>query len=163
MAGEPRVCNYIDVPLQHASDAVLRRMGRGVTRLSEDPDWAAGRIAGTYQWDSTYEQNTDVLEDGQELVFVEPLAAAFQIMRQVKLTASDRVVVLGDGRLAQLVVRVLRMKLKRTLMVGRHPAKLEAAEKELAASEERLEQGRATRVQLESEKAALNQTAARVP
>lgn len=40
---------------------------------------------------------------------------------------------------------------------------LEAVKTELAASEERLEQGRATRVQLESEKAALNQTAARVP
>jgi threonine dehydrogenase-like Zn-dependent dehydrogenase len=65
-----------------------------------------------------------------EAVFVEPLAAAFQIVRQVKLTQSDRVVVLGDGRLAQLVARVLRLRLKRTIMVGRHAAKLTAAEKQ---------------------------------
>jgi len=65
-----------------------------------------------------------------EAVFVEPLAAAFQIIRQVKLTRSDRVVVLGDGRLAQLIVRVLRLHLRRTLMVGRHQAKLDAAEKQ---------------------------------
>jgi threonine dehydrogenase-like Zn-dependent dehydrogenase len=71
----------------------------------------------------------DAISDS-EAVFIEPLAAAFQIVRQVKLTKSDRVVVLGDGRLAQLVVRVLRMRLKRTIMVGRHPAKLEAAEKQ---------------------------------
>jgi len=65
-----------------------------------------------------------------EAVFIEPLAAAFQLTRQVKPAQSDRVVVLGDGRLAQLVVRVLRLRLRRTLMVGRHPAKLEAAEKQ---------------------------------
>ncbi len=65
-----------------------------------------------------------------QAVFVEPLAAAFQIIRQVKLTKSDRVVVLGDGRLAQLIVRVLRLKLKHTIMVGRHQAKLDAAEKQ---------------------------------
>lgn len=48
-------------------------VGRGVKRLSEDPDWSAGRIGGTYQWDSTYIQNVDALEDGQELVFLDPL------------------------------------------------------------------------------------------
>ncbi len=48
-------------------------VGRGVKRLAEDPDWTSGRVAGTYQWDSTYSQNTDALQDGQELVFVEPL------------------------------------------------------------------------------------------
>ena len=71
----------------------------------------------------------DTISDS-EAVFIEPLAAAFQIVRQVKLTASDRVVVLGDGRLAQLVARVLRTRLKRTIMLGRHVGKLEAAEKQ---------------------------------
>ena len=32
MADEPKVCKYIDIPLQHASGPVLRRMRRGVTR-----------------------------------------------------------------------------------------------------------------------------------
>jgi len=71
----------------------------------------------------------DSVSDSQA-VFVEPLAAAFQLTRQVKFTKSDHVVVLGDGRLAQLVVRVLRLQLKRTIMVGRHEAKLDAAEKQ---------------------------------
>ncbi len=65
-----------------------------------------------------------------EAVFVEPLAAAFQVARQVKLSPTDRVVVLGDGRLGQLIVRVLKRSLRRTVMVGRHAAKLEAAEKQ---------------------------------
>ncbi len=32
MAGEPKVCHYLDLPIQHASDAVLKRMGRRTTR-----------------------------------------------------------------------------------------------------------------------------------
>lgn len=65
-----------------------------------------------------------------EAVFIEPLAAAFQIVWQLKMTRNDDVVVLGDGRLAQLVARVLQRRLKRALMVGKHPGKLEAAEKQ---------------------------------
>ena len=63
-------------------------------------------------------------------VFVEPLAAAFQIIRQIKCAGNDNVVVLGDGRLGQLIVRVLKLRVRRLLMVGRHAAKLEAAEKQ---------------------------------
>jgi len=32
MAAQPKVCNYLDIPLQHASDSVLKRMRRQVTR-----------------------------------------------------------------------------------------------------------------------------------
>ncbi len=34
IASEPKICNYVDLPLQHASDAVLRRMRRGDTKES---------------------------------------------------------------------------------------------------------------------------------
>jgi len=34
MAGEPRICRYLDMPLQHVSDKVLRAMGRGTPRRS---------------------------------------------------------------------------------------------------------------------------------
>ncbi len=71
----------------------------------------------------------DAVRD-DEAVFVEPLASALQLVRQVKLAGADQVVVLGDGRLAQLIVRVLKGRVKRTVMVGRHAAKLEAAEKQ---------------------------------
>jgi len=71
----------------------------------------------------------DALSD-EQAVFVEPLAAAWQIVRQIKFSPSDDVVVLGDGRLGQLIVRVLKPLPRRCVMVGRHPAKLEAAEKQ---------------------------------
>ncbi|MFT5999326.1 MAG: ribosomal protein S12 methylthiotransferase [Neolewinella sp.] len=32
MAAQPKICNYLDIPLQHASDAVLKRMRRQITR-----------------------------------------------------------------------------------------------------------------------------------
>ena len=66
----------------------------------------------------------------QEAVFTEPLAAAFQITRQIKFDRRDHVVVLGDGRLGQLVARALKPLLDHCRMVGKHPRKLEAAEKQ---------------------------------
>lgn len=33
MASKPNICNYVDIPLQHASDKVLKSMRRGVTRV----------------------------------------------------------------------------------------------------------------------------------
>ncbi len=32
MAEEPKICHYLDLPIQHASDEILRRMGRRTTR-----------------------------------------------------------------------------------------------------------------------------------
>jgi len=32
MANNPKICNYLDIPLQHISDPLLRSMNRGVTR-----------------------------------------------------------------------------------------------------------------------------------
>jgi ribosomal protein S12 methylthiotransferase len=32
MAGHPQICPYLDLPIQHGHDAMLRRMGRGYTR-----------------------------------------------------------------------------------------------------------------------------------
>ncbi|MCD7766812.1 MAG: 30S ribosomal protein S12 methylthiotransferase RimO [Lachnospiraceae bacterium] len=32
MAREPKICHYLDLPIQHASDAILKRMGRRTTR-----------------------------------------------------------------------------------------------------------------------------------
>jgi len=68
--------------------------------------------------------------DDVSAVFVEPLAAAFQVVRQVRLDRGSKVVVIGDGRLGQLVARVVKLFVARPLLVGRHEAKLEAAEKQ---------------------------------
>lgn len=34
MKNEPKICHYLDMPIQHSEDAVLRRMGRHTTRES---------------------------------------------------------------------------------------------------------------------------------
>lgn len=34
IASEPKICNYVDIPLQHASNSVLKRMRRGDTKES---------------------------------------------------------------------------------------------------------------------------------
>ena len=51
-------------------------------------------------------QIPDEVED-RNATFVEPLAAAFEILEQVHLKPGMPVLVIGDGRLAQLIVRVL--------------------------------------------------------
>jgi threonine dehydrogenase-like Zn-dependent dehydrogenase len=57
-------------------------------------------------------------------VFVEPLAAAHEILDQVEPTEDDRVLVLGDGRLGQLCAAALARSGCRTLVAGRHPEKM---------------------------------------
>jgi len=62
-------------------------------------------------------------------VFTEPVAAAFRIAEQVDLSAEDRVIVLGDGKLGQLVAQVLWLRTKRLVCVGRHRWKLRLLER----------------------------------
>jgi len=57
-------------------------------------------------------------------VFTEPVAAAFQILVQVPLQDTDRIVVLGDGRLGNLCAQVLAGVTPHLLVVGKHAAKL---------------------------------------
>lgn len=57
-------------------------------------------------------------------VFTEPVAAAFRIIEQVRLSPTDRVVVLGDGKLGQLIAQVLWLHAKNLVCVGKHDWKL---------------------------------------
>jgi threonine dehydrogenase-like Zn-dependent dehydrogenase len=57
-------------------------------------------------------------------VFTEPLAAACEIVEQVHVRPTDRVVVLGDGKLGLLVAQVLALTGCELLVLGRHEAKL---------------------------------------
>ncbi|WP_417689250.1 ABC transporter substrate-binding protein [Roseibium sp.] len=45
----------------------------GNVRLYENPQWWDGRIAGSYEWDSTFFKYSDPLQEGQELVPVKLL------------------------------------------------------------------------------------------
>lgn len=63
----------------------------------------------------------------EQAVFVEPLAAACEILEQVKVGQFREAAVLGDGKLAQLISRVLRTALPRVVMYGKHGKKLSLA------------------------------------
>ncbi|MBH8564758.1 alcohol dehydrogenase catalytic domain-containing protein [Nostoc sp. CENA67] len=56
--------------------------------------------------------------------FTEPLAAALEIQQQVSLGKNDRVLVVGDGKLGQLVAQTLALTGCELLVVGRHQDKL---------------------------------------
>lgn len=63
----------------------------------------------------------------EDAVFVEPLAAAFNILEQVKIGDSSDVVVVGDGKLAQLIVLALTRTGCLITIIGRHEKKLALA------------------------------------
>lgn len=63
----------------------------------------------------------------QLAVFAEPLAAALEVGQQVHIKATDRVAVLGDGKLGILIALGLRCLCPELVLVGRHPEKLDIA------------------------------------
>ena len=65
----------------------------------------------------------DALSD-EIAVFTEPVAAAFQIPAQISIRGTDRIIVLGDGRLGNLCAQVLARLSSHVLVVGKHPQKL---------------------------------------
>jgi len=56
--------------------------------------------------------------------FTEPVAAALEIQQQVKITEGDRLLVVGDGKLGQLVAQTLALTGCELLVIGRHTEKL---------------------------------------
>ena len=63
----------------------------------------------------------------EQAVFVEPLAAACEILEQIDARRFRAAAVLGDGKLAQLIGRVLRTKIPRVVLYGKHGKKLAVA------------------------------------
>lgn len=77
-------------------------------------------------------QNLFVVPDNvndRQAVFTEPLAAACEILDQVKITSAHRVAVIGDGKLGQLIARVLATTGCELVLIGKHSDKLELATK----------------------------------
>lgn len=65
----------------------------------------------------------------EEAVFVEPLAANFEILEQVHLKPTEHIVILGDGKMGQLAAQVLTLSGCAVSMVGKHEEKLALAAK----------------------------------
>src|SRR6185503_11287838 len=73
------------------------------------------------------ERNLHVVPDSipdDAAVFIEPLAAACEILDQVPLCAGDDVAVLGDGKLGLLIAQVLHALGCRVRQFGKHAEKL---------------------------------------
>lgn len=69
--------------------------------------------------DCLHEVPADVSD--RQAVFVEPLAAALEILQQTHLRPTDRVALVGDGKLGLLIAQVLRLPGCEVTVVGRHP------------------------------------------
>jgi len=67
--------------------------------------------------------------DDDHAVFTEPLAAAYQIVRQLAIEGRPYITVLGDGRLGLLCAQVMSQLNATVRCVGKHPDKLAMCEK----------------------------------
>jgi threonine dehydrogenase-like Zn-dependent dehydrogenase len=56
--------------------------------------------------------------------FTEPIAAALEIQQQIQICKNDRVLVVGDGKLGQLIAQTLALTGCELLAIGRHQEKL---------------------------------------
>jgi len=76
-------------------------------------------------------ENLHVIPDNisdEAAVFIEPIAAAFQILEQVDITKGQRVAVMGDGKLGLLCAMVLSTTGADVTLMGRHKRKMALVE-----------------------------------
>ena len=83
----------------------------------------------------------------EQAVFVEPLAAACEILEQIDVGKFREAAVLGDGKLGQLIARVLRTRISRVVMYGKSPRKLALAEGQGARLRRRPLQGKSAAIE----------------
>ena len=65
----------------------------------------------------------------EHAVFTEPLAAACGVLERVNINKSDRVAVIGDGKLGLLCAQVIALTGASVLLIGKHSSKLRIAER----------------------------------
>ena len=86
-----------------------------------------GRHGAFAEYLTLPEANLVIVPDSvsnEKAVFVEPLAAALEILEQVHIEPSDRVLVIGDGKLGVLIAMVLNLYGSDLLLVGKHREKM---------------------------------------
>ena len=64
----------------------------------------------------------------EQAVFTEPLAAACGILERASIAKTDRVAVIGDGKLGLLCAQVVALTGAETMLVGKHEEKLRIVE-----------------------------------
>jgi threonine dehydrogenase-like Zn-dependent dehydrogenase len=65
----------------------------------------------------------------EHAVFTEPLAAACGVLERASIAKTDRVAVIGDGKLGLLCAQVAALTGAHVLLIGKHPEKLRIAER----------------------------------
>jgi alcohol dehydrogenase len=128
-----RVCGEINI----SCAALGRRPVCNFCRRGLKTHCARGTVLGIINHAGAYAEylalpleNLYAVPDGvsdEQAVFVEPLAAACEILEQVDVQKFRESAVLGDGKLAQLIARVLRTAMPRVVMYGKHEKKLALA------------------------------------
>lgn len=98
------------------------------------------KVIGIREWDGAFAEylkaplsNIRLVDEeisDEEAVFVEPLAAALEINRQIHITPTAAMMVLGDGKLGLLIALALRHSNPGILLVGKHEAKLAIAQRQ---------------------------------
>ncbi len=116
------VCGRCDLCLSGLSNHCRNRSVLGISRHP-------GAFADYLRLPAVNLHALPVSVDNDQGVFVEPLAAAFQVLKQVQFDSRKWVTVLGDGRLGLLVAQVLRNADCPVRVVGKHPAKLALCER----------------------------------
>lgn len=98
----------------------------GLTRHCEQR-----KTLGIHEWNGVFAEylvlplkNLHAVSDkipDESAVFTEPIAAAYEILEQNQLNPDDRVLIIGAGRLGQLIAQVLQGSSVDLEVVARHP------------------------------------------
>ena len=128
-----RVCSEINI----SCAALARRPVCDFCRRGWKTHCARRTVLGIVHHDGAYAEyltlpldNLHIVPDSvndEQAVFVEPLAAACEILEQVHVKGIRNAAVLGDGKLAQLIAFVLKTAVPRATMYGKHEKKLALA------------------------------------
>jgi len=120
-----RVVGEINAACRHCATC---RAGRPTHCPTRTTLGIRGRDGVLADWTTLPVENLHAVPDSvsdEQAVFVEPLAAALEITDQLHLRPTERVVVLGDGKLGQLIAQVLALTGCDLTLVGRHQKKLD--------------------------------------
>lgn len=122
-----RVCGEINIACG-ACEYCRRDLGRHCLRRSV---LGIVRHPGAFaEFLTLPERNLHVLPSAiatEHAVFLEPLAAACEILDQVRIPKNERVAVLGDGKLGLLIAQALQASGAHVVQYGRHREKLRIA------------------------------------
>ncbi len=111
------VCGHCDLCLSGLSSHCRNRTVLGI--LKKD-----GAFADFVRLPAINLHEVPAGVEDEAAVFVEPLAAAFQVIKQVNLDGKKWVTVLGDGRLGLLCAQVLRNAGCPVRVIGKHADKM---------------------------------------